>query len=365
MAPSQKVLYLSKRFGDFVVEDAPIYKPGPGEILIKVQATSLNPVDWKIQKYGVFIEEFPAILGTDVAGDVEELGEGVKEFKKGDRVFVQGQFVNDRSSFQEYTLALASATARIPPNVSYDEAATLPVVLTAAYIGLYNKNPHGFGLSAPVSEATQGIYGGTPIVVLGGASSVGQIGRDLLQRSIPTTSLSSYLFPVIQLAKLSGFSPIITTASSKHADNLKSLGAKAVFDRDLSASDLAKEIKKLTNEPIKFVYDAVSSKATQETGIELLASGGQLAIVGPVSAEVDEGKSVVAVLGLSRLPHNIELVETLYHDKIAGFLEKGIIKPNKVEVLPNGLAGIRDGLKRMEENKISGSKLVARPQESL
>ena len=87
MPPSQKALYLNKRFGDFVVQDAPIYKPGPGEILIKVHATSLNPVDWKIQKYGAFIEEFPAILGTDVAGDVEELGEGVSEFKKGDRVY--------------------------------------------------------------------------------------------------------------------------------------------------------------------------------------------------------------------------------------------------------------------------------------
>jgi hypothetical protein len=55
----------------------------------------------------------------------------------------------------------------------------LPVVLTVSYVGLYNKNPHGLGLTAPVSEATQGIYGGTPIVVLGGASSVGQIGTCL------------------------------------------------------------------------------------------------------------------------------------------------------------------------------------------
>ena len=87
MSPTQKALYLNKKFGDLVLEDAPIYKPGPGEILIKVRATSLNPIDWKIQKYGVFIEKFPAVLGTDVAGDVEELGEGVNEFKKGDRVY--------------------------------------------------------------------------------------------------------------------------------------------------------------------------------------------------------------------------------------------------------------------------------------
>ncbi|KIM40713.1 hypothetical protein M413DRAFT_446109 [Hebeloma cylindrosporum] len=345
MSPTQKALFLNKKFGDLVVEDAPIYKPGPGEILIKIKATSLNPVDWKIQKYGIFIEEYPAILGGDIAGDVEELGEGVDEFRKGDRVFVHGQFVNDRSSFQQYTLALASATARIPPSVSYEQASTLPVVLTVSYVGLYNENPHGFGLTAPVSEETQGIYGGTPIVVLGGASSVGQI--------------------VIQLARLSGFSPIITTASLKHTDNLKSLGATAVFDRDLPASELVKEIKKLTNEPIKFVYDSISSNITQETGVELLAPGGQLATVLPVTAKVDKDKSAWLILGMPRLPHNIELVETLYHDKIAGFLEKGIIKPNKVEVLPNGLAGVPDGLARMEADKISGLKLVARPQENL
>ena len=135
-----------------------------------------------------------------------------------------------------------------------------------------------------------------------------------------------WLFPVIQLAKLSGFSPIITTASLKHADNLKSLGATAVFDRDLPASELSKEIKKLTNEPIKFVYDSISSNSTQETGVELLAPGGQLAVVLPATAKADEGKSILGLLGLPRMPANIELVETLYHDKIAGFLEKGIIK---------------------------------------
>jgi len=134
------------------------------------------------------------------------------------------------------------------------------------------------------------------------------------------------LFPVIQLGRLSGFSPIITTSSSKHTDNLKSLGATAVFDRNLSASDLTKEIKKLTNEPIKLVYDSIGSNSTQETGFELLASGGQMVVVGPVHPKADEDKKVLGVLGLSRLPQNIELVETLYHDKIAGFLEKGIVK---------------------------------------
>ena len=63
--------------------------PGPGEILVKVQATSLNPVDWKIQKYAFAINHYPAVLGIDAAGDVEELGEGVIGVSIGDRVSVQ------------------------------------------------------------------------------------------------------------------------------------------------------------------------------------------------------------------------------------------------------------------------------------
>lgn len=97
MAPSQqKVLYLTKKNGPFEVHTAAVPKPGPGQILVKVQATGLNPVDWKIQLYGLFIEEFPSILGFDAAGTVEELGEGVTGFAKGDRVCVLPIFLHPR-----------------------------------------------------------------------------------------------------------------------------------------------------------------------------------------------------------------------------------------------------------------------------
>lgn len=86
MPAKQKALLLDKKFGNFVVGENDIPTPGPGDVLIKIKATSLNPVDWKIQKYGIFVEEYPAILGNDIAGDVEEVGEGVTEFKKGDKV---------------------------------------------------------------------------------------------------------------------------------------------------------------------------------------------------------------------------------------------------------------------------------------
>ena len=87
MAPlTQKALILDAKLGNFSVDTAPVPKPGSGEILIKVKTAALNPVDWKVQKYGYLVEKFPAILGTDIAGDVEEIGEGVTEFQKGDRV---------------------------------------------------------------------------------------------------------------------------------------------------------------------------------------------------------------------------------------------------------------------------------------
>jgi NADPH:quinone reductase-like Zn-dependent oxidoreductase len=87
MAPlTQKALILDAKLGNFTVGTAPVAKPGSGEILVKVKAAALNPVDWKVQKYGIVVEKFPAILGFDIAGDVEEIGEGVTELRKGDRV---------------------------------------------------------------------------------------------------------------------------------------------------------------------------------------------------------------------------------------------------------------------------------------
>ena len=83
----QKALFLeTPGNGAWKVRSRNIQKPGPGEILVKIHATALNPVDWKIRAYNFFIETYPAVLGSDSAGTVEELGEGVTGFAKGDKV---------------------------------------------------------------------------------------------------------------------------------------------------------------------------------------------------------------------------------------------------------------------------------------
>jgi len=131
MAAQQKALLVPAKFADFVVGSKSIPKPGPGELLVKICSTSLNPADWKIHKYGLFIEEFPAVLGLDLAGDVEEVGEGVTTFVKGDRVcvvfyllqqlhimnaecsFAQGQYKPDWATFQQYAKTDAATTSKV------------------------------------------------------------------------------------------------------------------------------------------------------------------------------------------------------------------------------------------------------------
>lgn len=68
------------------VDQAPMPQCGDDEVVVKNKAVAVNPVDWKIQDYGLFLQNYPQILGTDVAGEVHQVGSNVKAFKKGDRV---------------------------------------------------------------------------------------------------------------------------------------------------------------------------------------------------------------------------------------------------------------------------------------
>ncbi|KAF5342139.1 hypothetical protein D9611_002033 [Ephemerocybe angulata] len=350
MAPTeQKALLLEKKFGDLVVNTSwPVPKPKKDEVLVRIQSAALNPVDWKIQKYGIFITTFPSILGSDVAGDVVELGEGASNFAVGDKVFFQGPYgQNEATGFQQYATADVFTLAKIPDNVTYEEASSIPVGFTAAYVGLYNTTPgKGLGYDAPVTPGTKGKYGGVPIVVLGGSSSVGQYG--------------------IQLAKLSGFSPIITTSSLKHEEFLKSLGATHVLDRNAPLT--AETIKAITDLPVRGVLDAISTAETQKVGFELLASGGGIATVQQPQPDLEErasneNKKFAWVIGAKTLPHNVQLLRDVY-SQFTELLVKGDIKPNRVEVIAGGLNGVGEGLTRLQENKVSGEKLVVRPQET-
>ncbi|OCH83896.1 GroES-like protein [Obba rivulosa] len=349
MAPTQqKALLLPKKQGDWVVGPTEVPTPGPGQLLVKVEATALNPIDWKIQVYGWFIENFPSILGSDAAGTVEEVGEGVQDFAVGDKVVFQGYFINPQATFQQYTLSNADVTAKIPSNITLDEAATIPLGLATGALGLFDQYADGSAkLFPPWEDGGRGKYAGKPILIFGGASSVGQY--------------------TIQLAKLAGFSPIITTASLKNTQLLQSLGATHVLDRNLPSDALLVEVAKIAP-TIDIVYDAISLTPTQNPAYDIVAPGGILVLVLPDQIDVAKksaapDKKVVNVYGNVNAPDRRKAGQSLYA-KLAALLEEGVIKPNRVEVLPNGLGGIPEGLKRMENDQISAVKLVAHPHET-
>ena len=134
-------------------------------------------------------------------------------------------------------------------------------------------------------------------------------------------------YSVIQLAKLSGFSPIITTASLKHAESLKSLGATHVIDRNISGSALASEIVRITqNEPLKYAVDSISLADTQQAAYDLLAPGGKLAVFLPVTAKTTEEKDIISAIGVIKYPSNVELLNALFHYKLEQLLKEGVIK---------------------------------------
>lgn len=240
------------------------------------------------------------------------------------------------------------------------------MALTIAYVGLYNESPHGLGFEAPITSTAKGKYAGIPVVVLGGASSVGQISERAPWIQLFHLFTPGFI-PAIQLAKISGFSPIITTASEKNASYLQALGADAVLSRNLSTTDLANAIAKITSKPITVVIDSISLPQTQKLGVDLLAPGGKLLTVLAstlTEADLEGDKSTIEGLGLLRVPQNIGLNEEMYHDHLSGWVERGWIKPNGVEVLEGGLEGIKKGLEKLYRGEVTAAKLVARPQET-
>ncbi|KAF8697681.1 GroES-like protein, partial [Rhizoctonia solani] len=97
-----KASLLLEKHGKLEVKTRPTPTPQKNQALVKVTAAAINPVDWKIIDYGIFVEKFPAVLGSDGAGVVEAVGPEVTDFDVGDRVFFQGAYGHDdETTFQE------------------------------------------------------------------------------------------------------------------------------------------------------------------------------------------------------------------------------------------------------------------------
>ncbi|MGI8577774.1 MAG: NADP-dependent oxidoreductase [Nocardioidaceae bacterium] len=147
--------------------DLPEPRPGPSEILVKVKSAGVNPVDYKIRA-GMLKDfdprQLPSEFGSEVSGVVAELGQDVDGFAVGDEVF--GSPAPSHGAFSEYTVTSATATSKKPPQVSFNDAATLPVAAATGYDGIVH-----LGLSKGQTLLITGVGGGVGV-------AAAQIARD-------------------------------------------------------------------------------------------------------------------------------------------------------------------------------------------
>ncbi|KAI0737842.1 GroES-like protein [Daedaleopsis nitida] len=369
MAPqTQKALVIPEAKQPWKLRaDWPVHTPGPDEVLVKNVSIALNPADWKAQAYAPpFIREYPFLGGLDGAGIVEAVGADVTNVAKGDKmrvllpaflVLFPGDFDQRNATFQQYSIVVAAHTAKIPDNLTFDQAASVPLGLATVLTGLWAHHPSASSVDFPAlwEEGGTTKYAGQPALIIGGASSVGQYA--------------------IQVAKLQGFSPILTTASpGKHAALLRSLGATHILDRALPPAALLAEIVQATGgAPLPYAYDAIANEETQNLAYDALAPGGALVGTAPRAAPIlqskvdrDAGagaKKIARPFASYGQPGNKALGEEVYK-RLTGWLRDGVIVPNRVEVVPGGLNGIVEGCERIRGNKAGGIKLIVHPQET-
>lgn len=211
--PENKALWLNAKRAPLTVGPAPYTAPRADEIVVRVRAVAVNPMDRLQQTMGDIITpwtSYPFVVGSDVAGEVVEVGSGVTRLRVGDRVlgFAAGSDKQRNRAaeggFQDYVVLLAHMAAPIPDAMPFEEAAVLPLGLSTAACGLFQKD--FLAMNAPSAAPTRT---GKTLLVWGGSTSVGS--------------------NAIQLAVAAGYD-VVTTASPRNFAYVKRLGAREAFD---------------------------------------------------------------------------------------------------------------------------------------
>lgn len=244
-------------------------------------------------------------------------------------------------AFSEYVVQEASLVFRYPSTMSPEAVATLPLASITAALGIF----HEMRLPFPPAKVEANF------LVWSGSTSVGQCA--------------------IQLAKSIGCF-VITTASSARHDYLKGLGADVCFDyRD---PDVVSKIKQAAKDNLAYAFDCISEKeATRQVCATLTSSNSHVCTVLPfitseIPSHVQEHRVLMyTIFGNERnlfgkfykaKSEDKEFAEKFYKLLSNVLLPEGLLKPNRVSKIPNGLNGVEKGFKRMMENKIAAEKLV-------
>lgn len=289
-----------------IEKDMPMPKINDDQVLLELKATSVNPVDWKARE-GYMKEamplEFPVILGWDAAGIVKETGKNVTNFQPGDAVFARPA-TNARGTYAEYTAVDAHLLAKKPENISFEEAASIPLAGETAWVALVEK--------AAIKKDDR-------VLIHAGAGGVGSLA--------------------IQIAKSFG-AYVASTASKENHDLLDSLGADKIIDYK------TEDFESLLSD-YDIVFDTVGGE-TEDKSFTVLKKGGILvSIVGTPDEEKAAEKGIRTSSFL--LDPSGEILS-----KLGELIEKGDIKPLLGEVFPLTEEGVRKAHELSETHHAKG-----------
>ena len=267
-------------------EDAPRPKPQAGEVLIRVHAAGVNPIDWKVREGHMkdfWPHKLPLILGWDLSGVVEELGRGVSRFKIGHEVYSVPDPTRD-GAYADYIVVRESELALKPNSLHHIRAAAVPLAALTAWQALFD---------------TAQLQTGQRVLIHAGSGGVGHFA--------------------VQLAKWKG-AYVFATASTKNQDLLRELGVdKAIDYTQQRFEDIARKID--------IVLDTIGGE-TQERSWSVLKKGGNLvSLVQPPSEEKAKELGVRAAF-VAGHPSGAQLTE------IAKLIDSGEMKPVIDRILP-------------------------------
>jgi NADPH:quinone reductase-like Zn-dependent oxidoreductase len=265
-------------------EDAPIPELNPDDVLIKVYASGVNPVDWKVRE-GLRRRDhkFPFILGWDVSGVIDKIGSEVADFKKGDEVYSRPDLTRN-GSYAEYMAVRASEIALKPKTLNHIEAASVPLAALTAWQALFTAGD---------------LQAGQKVLLLGASGGVGSFATQLAKWKKAT---------------------VVAVCSTKNVDYVSSLGANKVIDYSKNKFEEA-------DNDFDLVFDMVGGE-TKSHAWKVTKSGGTfVSITGaPDTNDADaQGKKGV---GFLVSPNQEQLTQ------IANLIDSNVIKPLVNQVLP-------------------------------
>ncbi|MBD2693357.1 zinc-dependent alcohol dehydrogenase family protein [Anabaena catenula] len=264
------------------LQEVPKPTPGNTELLVRLVAAGINPLDTKLRKRGTFYpEQMPAILGCDGAGIVEAIGASVQKFQPGDEVyFCYGGLGAHQGNYAEYTTVDERFVASKPKSISFAEAAAAPLVLITAWEALYER-----GKLEP----------GDKVLIHAGAGGVGHVA--------------------IQLAKLKGADVATTISSQEKANFVTQLGAdKVIFYKE---TDFVQATLDWTNgEGVDLAFDTVGGEIFDKTFPAVRTYGDIVTILEPDANtvwKVARNKNLRIGLELMLTPMLLGNIEALQH----------------------------------------------------